>query len=115
VRRLTVITGGTRTRGIGAAGAVRLAAFEGVDGRLSGVVSNAGATLHTGDLAETPAEVVRQVVDLNLTAAILVARRADQLLGRVGEPEEDAEAVSWLMYDACPYATGATLRVAGGR
>jgi glucose 1-dehydrogenase len=240
VRRLTLVTGGTR--GIGAAVAVRLAVeghdlvlgyrrdtdaaedtaakvrgygvacrtvradvteasgvdalFEGVDGRLTGVVCNAGATLHIGDLAETPADVVRQVVDLNLTAAILVARRAVQLLdrggvlvnvssgaatlgapheyvhyaaakagvdaltkglaeevaprgirvvgvapgiirtgihadagdpgrlerigarvplGRVGEPEEVAEAVSWLMSDACPYATGATLRVAGGR
>ena len=36
-------------------------------------------------------------------------------LGRVGEPEEVAEAVAWLMSDACPYATGATLRVAGAR
>ena len=37
-------------------------------------------------------------------------------LGRVGEPEEVAEAIAWLLGDdACPYATGATLRVAGGR
>ena len=36
-------------------------------------------------------------------------------LGRAGEPEEVAEAIAWLLSDACPYATGATLRVAGGR
>jgi NAD(P)-dependent dehydrogenase (short-subunit alcohol dehydrogenase family) len=36
-------------------------------------------------------------------------------LGRVGEPEEVAEAIAWLLGDSCPYATGATLRVAGGR
>jgi NAD(P)-dependent dehydrogenase (short-subunit alcohol dehydrogenase family) len=36
-------------------------------------------------------------------------------LGRVGEPEEVAEAIAWLLGDGCPYATGATLRVAGGR
>ena len=36
-------------------------------------------------------------------------------LGRVGEPEEVAEAIAWLLSDACPYVTGATLRVAGGR
>jgi NAD(P)-dependent dehydrogenase (short-subunit alcohol dehydrogenase family) len=165
-------------------------------GRLTGVVNNAGATLHLGDLADTPVEVVRQVVDLNLTAAIYVARRAvidltdggvlvnvssaaatlgspheyvhyaaakagvdaltfglaqevagrgirvngvapgiirtgihaaagepDRLdrvgplvpLGRVGEPEEVAEAIAWLLSDACSYVTGATLRVAGGR
>ena len=174
----------------------RLFAEAAAFGRLTGVVNNAGATLHVGDLAETPVEVIRQVVDLNLTAALLVAREAvrrlpdggalvnissgaatlgapheyvhyaaakagvdaltlglaqevaprgirvngvapgiirteihaaagdpDRLervasrvpLGRVGEPEEVAEAVAWLLSDACPYATGATLRVAGGR
>ncbi|NUR08644.1 MAG: SDR family oxidoreductase, partial [Nocardioidaceae bacterium] len=165
-------------------------------GTLNGVVSNAGATLHIGDLADTPVGVVRRVVDLNLTAAIYVARRAVQDLraggalvnvssgaatlgapheyvhyaaakagvdalthglaqevaargirvngvapgivrteihadagdpgrlervapkvpmGRVGEPEEVAEAIAWLLSDACPYATGTTLRVGGGR
>ena len=165
-------------------------------GQVTGVVNNAGSTLHVGDLADTPAEVVRRVVEVNLTGAILVARRAvrdlveggavvnvssaaatlgsaheyvhyaaakagvdtltvglarevaargirvngvapgivrtgihaaggdpgrlDRLgplvpLGRVGEPEEVAEAIAWLLGDSCPYATGATLRVAGGR
>jgi NAD(P)-dependent dehydrogenase (short-subunit alcohol dehydrogenase family) len=165
-------------------------------GRLTGVVNNAGSTLHLGDLADTPVEVVRRVVEVNLLGAILVARRAvrdlgeggalvnvssgaatlgspheyvhyaaakagvDALthglaqevagrgirvngvapgivrtdihaaagdagrlervapkvpMGRVGEPEEVAEAIAWLLSDACPYATGATLRVAGGR
>jgi NAD(P)-dependent dehydrogenase (short-subunit alcohol dehydrogenase family) len=165
-------------------------------GQLTGVVNNAGATLHLGDLADTPVEIIRRVVELNLTAAIYVARRAardlgqggvlvnvssaaatlgspheyvhyaaakagvDALtqglaqevagrgirvngvapgivrtgihadagepdrvdrvgplvpLGRVGEPEEVAEAIAWLLSDACPYVTGATLRVAGGR
>ena len=45
-------------------------------GALTGVVNNAGATLHIGPLAETPADVVRRTVDLNLTAALLVARAA---------------------------------------
>ena len=45
-------------------------------GRLTGLVNNAGATLHLGDLAETPIDVVRAVVDLNLTGALLCARRA---------------------------------------
>ena len=165
-------------------------------GRVTGVVSNAGATMHLGDLADTPVEVVRRVIEVNLTGAVLVARRAvrdldtggalvnvssgaatlgapheyvhyaaakagvDALthglaqevgprgirvngvapglvrtsihadagdpdrvdrvgrlvpLGRAGHPEEVAEAVAWLLSDACPYATGATLRVAGGR
>ena len=49
-------------------------------GPLTGLVNNAGATLHIGDLADTPADIVRQVVDLNLTATILCARRAAQLM-----------------------------------
>jgi NAD(P)-dependent dehydrogenase (short-subunit alcohol dehydrogenase family) len=166
------------------------------EGRLTGVVNNAGSTLHVGDLADTPVHVVRRVVEVNLLGALLVARRAvrdlveggaivnvssaaatlgspheyvhyaaakagvDTLttglaqeaaargirvngvapgivrtdihaaagdpgrlgrvapkvpMGRVGEPEEVAEAIAWLLSDACPYATGATLRVAGGR
>ncbi len=165
-------------------------------GRLTGVVNNAGATLHVGDLADTPVDVVRRVIDVNLTGAVLVARRAVQdlgdggvivnvssaaatlgspheyvhyaaakagvdalttglaqevarrgirvngiapgtvrtgihagagdpgrvdrvaataPLGRVAEPEEIAEAIVWLLGDSCPYLTGATLRVAGGR
>jgi NAD(P)-dependent dehydrogenase (short-subunit alcohol dehydrogenase family) len=165
-------------------------------GQVTGVVNNAGSTLHLGDLRDTPVEVVRRVIDVNLVGAILVARRAvrdltrggaivnvssaaatlgspheyvhyaaakagvDALthglaqevaargirvngvapgivrtdihaaagdpgrldrvapnvpVGRVGEPEEVAEAVAWLLGDSCPYATGATLRVAGGR
>ncbi len=50
-------------------------------GRLTGVVNNAGATLHVGPLAETPADIVRQTVDLNLTSALLVARAAVRALG----------------------------------
>ncbi|ABL81016.1 MULTISPECIES: SDR family oxidoreductase [unclassified Nocardioides] len=50
-------------------------------GRLTGVVNNAGATLHLGPLAETPVEVVQATVDLNLTAALLVARAAVRALG----------------------------------
>ena len=165
-------------------------------GQLTGLVNNAGSTLHLGDLADTPVDVVRRVVDVNLTGALLVARRAVQDLttggaivnvssgaatlgapheyvhyaaakagvdaltvglaqevagrrirvngvapgiirtdihaaagdpdrvdrvaakvpvGRVGEADEVAAAVAWLLGDSCPYATGATLRVAGGR
>jgi NAD(P)-dependent dehydrogenase (short-subunit alcohol dehydrogenase family) len=165
-------------------------------GQVTGVVNNAGSTLHVGDLVDTPVDVVRRVVEVNLVGAILVARRAvrdlteggavvnvssaaatlgspheyvhyaaakagvdaltqglaqevarrgirvngvapgivrtdihaaagdpDRLervgtrvpLGRAGEPEEVAEAIAWLLGDSCPYATGATLRVAGGR
>ena len=49
-------------------------------GQLTGVVNNAGATLHVGPLAETPPDVVRRTVDLNLTGALLVAREAVRAL-----------------------------------
>ncbi len=50
-------------------------------GVLTGVVNNAGATLHIGPLAETPPEVIAATVDLNLTSALLVARAAVRALG----------------------------------
>jgi NAD(P)-dependent dehydrogenase (short-subunit alcohol dehydrogenase family) len=50
-------------------------------GTLTGVVNNAGATLHIGPLAETPVDVIAATVDLNLTAALLVARAAVRALG----------------------------------
>ena len=49
-------------------------------GTLTGVVNNAGATLHIGPLAETPPEVIEATVDLNLTSALLVARAAVRAL-----------------------------------
>lgn len=36
-------------------------------------------------------------------------------LGRAGQPEEAAAAVSWLLSADASYTTGAILRVAGGR
>jgi len=62
-----------------------LATDEGVDllfrragelGTLTGLVNNAGATIHIGPLAETSVEDVRHTVELNLTSAILCARAA---------------------------------------
>jgi NAD(P)-dependent dehydrogenase (short-subunit alcohol dehydrogenase family) len=51
-------------------------------GALTGVVNNAGATLHIGPLADTPPDVVRATVDLNLTSALLVARAAVRAMAR---------------------------------
>src|SRR3954467_1709321 len=45
-------------------------------GEVTGLVNNAGATLHIGDLAETPPDVIRRVIDLNLYGAVLCAREA---------------------------------------
>lgn len=51
-------------------------------GRLSAVVNNAGITTNLATLAETPVDTIRESIDVNLTAAILVARAAVRVLGR---------------------------------
>lgn len=49
-------------------------------GPVTGLVANAGATLHLGDLADTPVDVVRRVLDVNLLGVVLCARRAAQAM-----------------------------------
>jgi NAD(P)-dependent dehydrogenase (short-subunit alcohol dehydrogenase family) len=44
------------------------------------LVNNAGATLHIGDLSDTPVETIKAVVDVNLLGVILCARRAAQVM-----------------------------------
>ena len=51
-------------------------------GVVTGLVANAGLTMHLGDLADTPVEVVRQVLDVNLLGVLLCARRAAQVMSR---------------------------------
>lgn len=64
-----------------AAGVSRLFEAAAEVGVLTGVVNNAGATFHVGPLAETPVDVVQRTVELNLTAALLVARAAVRAMG----------------------------------
>ncbi|MGH2887962.1 MAG: SDR family oxidoreductase [Solirubrobacteraceae bacterium] len=45
-------------------------------GPVTGLVNNAGLTAHVGDLAETPVEVIRNVIDVNLVGVVLCARQA---------------------------------------
>ncbi len=49
-------------------------------GPVAGLVSNAGLTGHIGDLADTPVEIIRRVIDVNLVGAVLCARRAAQVM-----------------------------------
>lgn len=51
-------------------------------GTVTGVVNNAGVTAHVGDLADTPVEVIRQVLDVNLLGVILCARQASKVMSR---------------------------------
>ncbi len=61
---------------------LRLFAHAAQEGQLTGVVNNAGATLHTGTLAETDPAVIQRTVDVNLSGALYVARAAVRALGR---------------------------------
>ena len=49
-------------------------------GVVTGLVNNVGVTAHIGDLADTPVDVVREVVEVNLTGALLCARAAAQVM-----------------------------------
>jgi NAD(P)-dependent dehydrogenase (short-subunit alcohol dehydrogenase family) len=55
----------------------------------------------------------RAARDENFNAQ-LVAIRAAHPIGRMGEPEEVANTVAWLLSDAASYVTGATIAVDGG-
>jgi NAD(P)-dependent dehydrogenase (short-subunit alcohol dehydrogenase family) len=61
-------------------GAALLFARASEAGTLTGLVNNAGATLHIGTLADTTPDLVRRVIELNLTSAILCARAAVRLM-----------------------------------
>ncbi|MET7287255.1 SDR family oxidoreductase [Streptomyces sp. NPDC005573] len=49
-------------------------------GPITGLVNNAGVTGRIGRLADTPTDVLRAVVDVNLTGTLLCSRRAAQLM-----------------------------------
>ncbi|GAA1640696.1 SDR family oxidoreductase [Georgenia ruanii] len=49
-------------------------------GQVTGLVNNAGATAHIGDLADTPPDVVRRVIEVNLVGAVLCARAAARVM-----------------------------------
>ena len=49
-------------------------------GPLTGLVANAGLTAHLGDLADTPVDILRRVVDVNLVGVLLCLRRAAQVM-----------------------------------
>jgi glucose 1-dehydrogenase len=45
-------------------------------GAVTGLVNNAGLTAHIGPLVDTPVELIRTVIDVNLTGAVICARAA---------------------------------------
>ena len=56
-------------------------------GPVTGLVNCAGLTAHIGDLADTPVEVIRTVLDVNLLGTVLCARAAAQVMStRRGGP-----------------------------
>ncbi|MBV9802050.1 MAG: SDR family oxidoreductase [Solirubrobacterales bacterium] len=49
-------------------------------GTVTGLVNNAGLTAHMADLADTPVEAIRRVLDVNLLGAVLCARQAVRVM-----------------------------------
>lgn len=59
-------------------------------GAVTGVVNNAGLTAHIGDLATTPVQVIRRVIDVNLLGTVLCSRRAVQTMSTTGSGQGGA-------------------------
>jgi len=79
-------------------------------------------SLHIGLSQEVAGEGIRvNAVSPGMTATDMVsaeaaaANMANIPMGRLGEPEEIAEAIVWLISDRAGYTAGANIRVAGGR
>lgn len=79
-------------------------------------------SLHIGLSQEVAGEGIRvNAVSPGMTATEMVSEEAAAAnvgripMGRLGEPEEIAEAIVWLMSDKAAYTAGANIRVAGGR
>jgi NAD(P)-dependent dehydrogenase (short-subunit alcohol dehydrogenase family) len=51
-------------------------------GQVTGLVNNAGLTAHLGPLADTPPDVIRKVIEVNLTGVVLCARQAARSMAR---------------------------------
>ena len=49
-------------------------------GPVTGLVANAGLTGHVGDLADTPVDVIRRVIDVNFLGIVLCTRLAAQTM-----------------------------------
>jgi glucose 1-dehydrogenase len=49
-------------------------------GMVTGVVNNAGVTARIGDLADTPVDVIRHVMDVNILGVILCSRQAAKIM-----------------------------------
>jgi NAD(P)-dependent dehydrogenase (short-subunit alcohol dehydrogenase family) len=49
-------------------------------GMVTGIVNNAGATAHIGDLADTPVHLIHHVIDVNILGVILCARQASKVM-----------------------------------
>jgi glucose 1-dehydrogenase len=80
-----VIADGGRAAAVGAdvadpADVDRLFAAAAELGPVTGLVNSAGLTAYIGELADTPVDTIRRVLDVNLLGTVLCARRAAQVM-----------------------------------
>jgi NAD(P)-dependent dehydrogenase (short-subunit alcohol dehydrogenase family) len=74
-----------------------------------------GIRVNSVNPGDTDTRMLREEArQLGQDTEAFLAEAADRPLGRMGRPEEIAEAVVWLASDASSFVTGATLVVDGG-
>jgi len=101
----------------------RLAAFAIIDEKLPPVVAlvNLAGIACPVALHEIEIEDFERVMAVNVTgSSLLLKERKESMsstipLGRVGQPEEIAATVAFLLSDGAAYINGATIQVDGGK
>ncbi len=91
-------------------------------GVLYAVSKGAVNSLHAGLSQEVAGEGIRVnavspgMTDTDMVADVVSTRGLSGIpMGRLGLPEEIAEAIRWLVSDGASYVAGANIRVSGGR
>lgn len=101
----------------GKEGTPNASAYSAAKGGVLALTKSLGKELADTDIrvnAIAPAAVRTPILD-QMSAEHVQTMLSKSPMGRLGEPSEVAEMVSWLCSDACSFSTGAVFDLSGGR